>query len=66
MLAMALALPVSGLAQSRFFAGALGGISTLSADGKSIVQPPVLSSSSYKPENGPTIDAFAGAHWNDI
>jgi len=59
------ALPLSGLAQSRFFAGALGGISTLSADGKSIVQPPVLSSSSYKPENGAAIDAFAGVHWND-
>lgn len=61
-----LVFPMScGDAQTRFFAGALGGIATLSADGKSIVQPPTLSSSSYKPENGPTVDAFAGIYWND-
>ncbi len=61
-----LVFPMSSVhAQGRFFAGALGGISTLSADGKSVVQPPALSSSSYKPENGPTVDVFAGIYWND-
>lgn len=61
---LALVSPVQ--VQTRFFAGALGGISTLSADGTSIVQPPILSSSAYKPENGPTVDIFVGTHWNDF
>ncbi|MGH9614686.1 MAG: outer membrane beta-barrel protein [Bryobacteraceae bacterium] len=61
----ALALLSCAQARDRFFAGALGGVSALSADGKSNVGPPTLASSSYKPENGPTIDIFAGTHWND-
>lgn len=56
----------SAQAQSRFFAGALGGISALSADGTSTIQPPILNSSAYKPENGPTVDVFVGTHWNDF
>lgn len=65
MLSLTLGLPVCGADQSRFFAGGLGGIDALSADGKTVLHPPALSASSYKPENGPTIDLFAGVHWND-
>jgi hypothetical protein len=55
----------AALAESRFFAGALGGISTLSADGRSEVAAGSASLSLYKPENGATIHAFGGIHLSE-
>jgi hypothetical protein len=46
----------------RPFAGALFGVSTLSADGRSIISPSDAALSLYKPENGLAVNAFAGVH----
>jgi outer membrane protein W len=46
----------------RLFAGALVGISTLSADGRSVVAPTGAALSLYKPENGLALNLFAGVH----
>jgi hypothetical protein len=43
-----------------FYAGALGGIATLSADGRSILTTSSSAVSLYKPGNGPAVNAFAG------
>ncbi|MGH9453027.1 MAG: outer membrane beta-barrel protein [Terriglobia bacterium] len=43
-----------------FYAGALGGLATLSGDGRSILSPSSSQVSLYKPENGPAINLFAG------
>lgn len=51
------------LAQDRF-AGVMGGISTLSADGVNQGSPP-QSTSSYKPENGATVVGYIGRHMTD-
>ena len=48
--------------ERRIFAGALFGVSTLSADGSAITTPPDAALSNYKPENGFAINLFAGAH----
>jgi len=60
-----LAAASSASAQSgdrRAFAGLMIGVSTLSADGRAIASPPAASVSMYKPENGFTLNAFAGVH----
>ena len=64
-LAMVL-LPQTCAGQKRPYAGFLGGISTLSADGNTTVEPQTAATSSYKPENGPAIDIFVGVHWNNF
>lgn len=48
-----------------FFAGALGGVGTLSADGTASVTETASRVSSYKPENGAALNVFAGRHWGD-
>lgn len=40
--------------------GALGGLATLSADGRSVLSPTAGQVSLYKPENGPALNLFAG------
>jgi hypothetical protein len=52
-------------AQWSYYAGGLGGVSTLSADGRSLFAPGMTSTSLYKPENGPLLSLFAGIHLND-
>ena len=52
-------------AQLPYYAGALGGVSTLSADGSPRFAPSVTSTSLYKPENGPLLNLFTGVHLND-
>jgi Outer membrane protein beta-barrel domain len=42
------------------YVGALGGITTLSADGRSILSPATGQVSLYKPENGPALSVVAG------
>ena len=46
----------------RLFAGALAGVSTLSADARTITQGSSAEVSLYKPENGPAVNLFAGYH----
>jgi hypothetical protein len=49
-------------AQSNSFVGAMGGISTLSADGRSVVTSSSAAISLYKPENGLSLQLVAGRH----
>jgi hypothetical protein len=46
------------------FVGAMGGIATLSADGRNAGSPPA-SASSYKPENGASLLLSGGRHISD-
>ncbi len=48
--------------EPQLFAGALLGVSTLSADGRAVVIPSAANVSLYKPENGPAVNVFAGVH----
>ena len=52
------------LAQIVPFAGALGGVATLSADARSVPKPQGLDLSLYKPANGPALNLFAWVHLN--
>ena len=65
LLACLLSTPVAGAAQVRYYAGAMGGITTLKADGRSVITPDLSQISLYKPENGPTATVFGGAHLNN-
>ena len=47
---------------SRVYAGAVGGVSTLSADGRVSTEPGRAEASLYKPENGPALNLFVGTH----
>jgi len=47
------------------FVGAMGGLSTLSGDGRSIVNGGSTAVSLYKPENGLTAMLFGGRHFSD-
>lgn len=64
-LAVLLGAPALAAAGDSYFLGAMGGVSTLSADGKSVIGGDVATVSLYKPENGPTFLIFGGRHWND-
>jgi hypothetical protein len=46
----------------RLYAGALFGVSTLSADARASTQSGRAEVSLYKPENGPALNLFVGAH----
>lgn len=62
-LAMSLTcLPAAAQDERRIFVGGLFGLSTLSADGRSVTTPSDLTLSLYKPENGLAFDLFAGVH----
>jgi hypothetical protein len=52
------------LAQITPYAGVVGGVATLSADSRSLPTSQGLNISLYKPENGPALNFFAGAHLN--
>jgi hypothetical protein len=56
------AAPVFAQNDRRVFVGGLIGVSTLSADGRAVTMVPEAALSSYKPENGFTINLFGGAH----
>src|SRR5215831_4881123 len=53
------------LAQAQLFAGALGGIATLSGDARSLLSPGSTAFSSYDPKNGGTVEVFVGKHFSD-
>ena len=48
--------------EGRVYAGALVGVSTLSADARASTQPGRAEVSLYKPENGPALNLFVGVH----
>ncbi len=51
--------------QSHYFAGAAIGVTTLSADGKTVITSSNSNVSLYKPENGFTAHVLAGRHLSD-
>ncbi len=55
-------LPAAAQDDARVFAGALVGVSTLSADGRSVASASGAALSLYKPENGLAVNVFAGVH----
>ena len=55
-------LPASAQDPPRIFAGGVVGISTLSADTRSVTRGSALALSTYEPENGPAVNVFAGWH----
>jgi outer membrane protein W len=57
-----LSLPAAAQAETRVFTGGLFGVSTLSADGRSVTAGSALAVSLYKPENGLAVNVFAGVH----
>jgi len=44
------------------YAGGVAGLSTLSADGASVISSDAVAVSMYKPENGPALNLFFGVH----
>ena len=66
-IALLLAFCTSARAQpvSRLFAGAVAGISTLSADARSEITPGGADVSLYKPENGAALNLLLGVHIHD-
>lgn len=55
----------TAMAQNANYFGGFAGLSTLSADGRTVVAPASVAISLYKPENGPTYRLFAGRHLNE-
>jgi len=65
MLALAMSIasvPAAAQDEPRIFAGGLFGVSTLSADGRSVTTETDAALSLYKPENGLALNLFAGVH----
>jgi len=56
----------SMLAQQRYFAGTVAGISTLSADAQTSITAGRTAISLYRPFNGPAVNVFGGIHFNDF
>ncbi len=52
-------------AQAQFYAGVLGGVSTLSGDARSLLSPDSTAFSSYDPRNGGAVEVLAGRHLSD-
>ncbi|MBM3817642.1 MAG: porin family protein [Acidimicrobiia bacterium] len=50
---------------SWLFVGAVAGLSTLSADARSVTSSDSVAISLYKPENGPALNVLVGAHLTD-
>jgi outer membrane protein W len=57
-----LAVPAAAQDEPRFFAGALYGVSALSADARSVTSDSTAAVSLYDPKNGPALNVFAGIH----
>ena len=54
-----------GTAQAQVYAGILGGVSTLSGDARSLLNPDSTEFSSYDPRNGGAVEILAGRHCSD-
>ena len=57
-----LSVPVTAQDEPRIFAGALYGVSALSADARSEITGSTAAVSLYEPRNGPALNVFAGVH----
>jgi hypothetical protein len=55
----------AAMAQAQFYAGVLGGVSTLSGDARSLLSPGSTSFSSYDPKNGGAAEVLVGRHFSD-
>lgn len=53
------------VASAQYYAGALGGITTISGDARSVIGSATSAFSLYKPENGPSASVFVGRHLTD-
>ena len=53
------------MAQAQFYAGVLGGVSTLSGDARSLLSPGSTTFSSYDPKNGGAVEVLVGRHLSD-
>ena len=53
------------VSQGQWYAGGMGGLSTLSADGRTVITRDSTAISLYKPENGAALSLFAGKHWRE-
>jgi hypothetical protein len=58
-------LCLPSIASAQFYAGALGGLAILSADGRSEIGPQTSAFSLYKPENGGSFTLLFGRHLTD-
>src|SRR5215813_3903705 len=63
LLLQTLCLP--SVASGQLYVGAMGGLSTLSADARSVIRSEGASFWLYKPENGATATLFLGRHLTD-
>lgn len=52
-------------AQAQLYAGALGGVATLSGDARSLLSPASTAFSSYDPKNGGAVEVLVGRHFSD-
>jgi outer membrane protein W len=57
-----MSVPAAAQDESRIFAGALLGVSALSADARSVATDADAAVSLYDPKNGPALNVFAGVH----
>ena len=53
------------LARAQLYAGAVGGVATLSGDARSLLNPGSTAFSSYDPNNGGAVELFVGRHFSD-
>jgi outer membrane protein with beta-barrel domain len=53
------------LALAQLYAGALGGVATLSGDARSLLSPNSTAFSSYDPKNGGAVEVLVGKHFSD-
>ena len=56
-------LPSAVLAQHPMYIGGLGGLATLSGDGRAVVSPSSVGTSLYDPQNGGAASLFFGVHF---
>src|SRR5258708_1140652 len=52
-------------AQAQFYAGVLGGVSTLSGDARYLLSPSSSAFASYNPKNGGAVQVLVGRHFSD-
>jgi Outer membrane protein beta-barrel domain len=62
---LCLSWQVSVPVQAQLYAGVLGGISTLSGDSRSLLNPGSTAFSSYNPSNGGMVEVLVGKHFSD-
>ncbi len=53
-------------AEGQFYVGAMGGLSTLSGDARSVIGATSTSFASYSPQNGMAVNALVGKHLTDF